>query len=70
MGDPVLVDGTEYDASPDVPWIGVLDDMADAVDGLEPAVVPAMNALRDYVHYDQHLVYNPGDGAYSSFEGE
>ena len=58
------------DASADVAWIGVLDEVNEAVAGL-PADdhFALMDNLRDQLHEDPFLVYDPSDSAYSSFEG-
>ena len=67
-GAPVLIGW--IDASADVAWIGVLDEVNEAVAGL-PADdhFALMDNLRDQLHEDPFLVYDPSDSAYSSFEG-
>jgi len=69
-GQPFVPDGTWFDASPNVAWIGVLDEVNEAVAGL-PAEdhFALMDALRDQLHEDPFLVYNPSDSAYSDFSG-
>jgi len=70
MGPTAVPDGEHIDASPAVSWIGVIEDLADAVTGL-PADNPdvIMDALRESLHNDPWFVYNPNDSAYSDFEG-
>ena len=67
---PWVPDGAWLDASPDVAWIGVLDEVNEAVAGL-PADdhFAVMDALRDQLHEDPYLVYDPSDSAYSSYDG-
>lgn len=67
---PRVPDGTWFDASPSVAWIGVLAEVNDAVAGLDGADHFAlMDALRDQLHEDPFLVYNPSDSSYSSYDG-
>jgi MYXO-CTERM domain-containing protein len=68
VDEPVLVDRPDK-GSPAVPWIGVLDDVAEAIDGLPPDKFAVMDALRTHIHYDPYVEYNPGDGAYSDYNG-
>lgn len=69
-GDTAVPDGTRNGASPAVSWLGVLADVQPAVQGL-PAddLEGVMDALRDQLHTDPWIIYNPGDSAYSSFDG-
>ena len=70
MGQSQVPDGRSEDASPSVSWIGVLEDLADAVNGLPSNDVDVvMDRLRETLHNDPWFVYNPGDGAYSDFDG-
>ena len=68
-GTPALLDGTSVGAAPPVPWIGVLDDTAEALEGVEAAPGPVLDALRDYLFEHPYIIYNPGDSAYTSFTG-
>lgn len=69
-GQPALLDGSEVGAAPALPWVGVLDETAARLDGVpaEPAAV--LDALHGYVHEADWLVYDPGDDAYSDYQGE
>jgi len=69
-GQTRVPDGRGIDASPAVSWIGVLDDLSDAVTGLKADNQDViMDALRESLHNDPWFVYNPGDAAYSDFDG-
>jgi len=68
-GPPALLDGTDVGAAPPIPWIGVLDDTADALSGVEAAPGPVLDALRDYLFEHPYIIYDPGDSAYTSFSG-
>lgn len=69
-GPTQVTDGTADGASPAASWIGVLQDLAPAVQDL-PADDPVavMSALRDHLNGDPWIIYNPGDSAYSTYEG-
>ena len=70
-GVSAVKDGTENGAAPGrISWIGVLHDTVDAVQGL-PAddTTQAMTALRQALHEDPYILYNPNDSAYSTFSG-
>ncbi|MCP4807984.1 MAG: hypothetical protein GY884_21785 [Proteobacteria bacterium] len=67
---PWVPDGSWMDGSPSVAWVGVLEDVNEAVAGIEADDHFAlMDALRDHLHEDTYLVYNPSDSAYSSYDG-
>jgi hypothetical protein len=69
-GQPQVADGTARGASPSVSWVGVLEDLNDVIDGIPAEDHEAiMDALRDGVHRDPWVIYNPNDSAYSTFEG-
>jgi hypothetical protein len=68
-GPPALLDGTDVGAAPPIPWIGVLEDTAVALNGVEAAPGPVLDALRDYLFEHPYIIYNPGDSAYTSFTG-
>lgn len=68
-GPPALLDGTHMGAAPAVPWIGVLEDTATALDGVEAAPGPVLDALRDYLFEHDYIIYDPGDAAYTDFTG-
>ena len=70
VDQPWVPDGTFMGGSPSVAWIGVLEDVNEATAGIEADDHFAlMDALRDHLHEDAYLVYNPSDSAYSSFSG-
>ena len=71
VGPSEVPDGQSIGASPAVTWIGVVEDLADAITGL-PAdnLEVVMDRLRETLHNDPWFVYNPGDAAYSDFEGD
>ena len=69
-GQPVLLDGTEVGAAADLPWIGVLDDLAPAVQGLSADSDAVLDAVRDYLYDNSWLVYDPSDSAYTEYDGE
>ena len=68
-GEPVLRDGTQLGFAPGVAWIGVLADLEDAVTGLAPEVAPVLDGVREHLHHDDWLIYNPSDAAYTSYSG-
>jgi hypothetical protein len=70
VDQPWTADGEWLGASPNVAWVGVLEDVNASVGGLsadQPEDV--LTALRDGLHFEPWLVYNPGDSGYSDFEG-
>ena len=70
MGQSQVPDGRADEASPSVSWIGVLADLSDAITGLPSNDVEVvMDRLRETLHNDPWFVYNPGDAAYSDFDG-
>ena len=68
-GEPALLDGSELGASPAVPWIGVLEDTAELFEGVPATIEDTLDTLRDYLFYHDYLLYDPGSGTYSDFEG-
>ncbi|MBN1336358.1 MAG: hypothetical protein JXB39_10390 [Deltaproteobacteria bacterium] len=69
LDEPVLLDGRDRDAAPPDPWVGALEDTVEDVQGLEADTGALLDALRDFLHLDPYLVYNPGDRAYSGYVG-
>lgn len=69
-GQTAVLDGTEYGASPAASWVGVLEDLRPAVQGLAPDdPASILDALRDHLYGNAWFVYNPSDSSYSSFSG-
>ena len=68
-GAPALRDGVEVDAAPAVAWVGVLDEIDGAIAGLDPDTPAVLDALRDYLHYNDWLFYDPSDSDYTDYEG-
>jgi hypothetical protein len=68
-GEPVLVDGSSEGGNPGVPWIGVLEDTLPAVDGIEADPAAVLDALRTHLYDSPYIVYDPGDSAYSAYDG-
>ena len=69
-GQPALLDGSDFGASPAVPWIGVLEDTAELFEGVPATIEDTLDTLRDYLFYHDYLLYDPGSGTYSDFEGD
>jgi hypothetical protein len=68
-GPPALLDGTDVGAAPPIPWIGVLDDTAEAMTGVDPTPAAVLDVLRDHLFEHDYIIYDPGDSAYTSFTG-
>ena len=69
-GQPYVPDGTFIDASPPVAWIGAIEDANEAVAGIEADdSFAVMDALREHLHHDDFLIYNPGDSSYTHYDG-
>ena len=67
---PTVPDGTGLGGSPAVAWIAALADVDEAVAGLEASdTVAIMDALREHLHHDPQLVYDPSDAAYTDYSG-
>lgn len=62
-------DGSALGFAPPTPWIGVLEDLEPALAGQAPDTVVVLDAIRDWLHWNDYLIYNPNDGAYSSYVG-
>lgn len=69
LGPPSLRDGTALGFAAPLPWIGTLEDLEPAVEGLPADVPTVLSALRDWLHWNDWLVYDPNDSAYSSYSG-
>lgn len=69
-GPSALRVGEEAGQGDGTPWIGALADSVDVLEGL-PAddAEGAMDALRDRVHLDPWLLYDPSDRSYSDYDG-
>jgi hypothetical protein len=68
-GEPALRDGAALGFAPDAAWIGVLADLEAAMTGLDPSVAPVLDGVREHLHHDDWLIYNPSDAAYTSYSG-
>ena len=69
-GPTMVPDGTANGGGPAATWVGVLEDVMPAVEGIEADDAPAiMDALRVNLHTDPYIKYNPSDTAYSTFAG-
>lgn len=70
-GSPQLPDATAMGGSPPVSWLAVLASSLDVVTGIDGSDHFAlMDALRDQLHEDPALLYDPGERTYCNFEGE
>lgn len=69
-GPPALLDGSDFGASPAVPWVGVLEDTAGVMEGVPATVDDTLDALRDYLFNHDYIIYDPSTGAYTEYEGE
>ena len=70
-GLPALPDGTAHGASPPVAWLAVLDGSLNAVTGIDgTAHDEIMDALRDRLHLDPALLYDPGERTYCDYQGD
>ena len=68
-GEPALLDGSDDGKSPAMPWVGVLDDTATIMEGVPATTNDVLDALRDYLFNHEYIVYDPGAGDYTDFEG-
>ena len=68
-GEPALLDGSSFGASPAVPWIGVLEDTSEQFEGVPATTEDTLDTLRDYLFNHEYLIYDPGSGTYSDFDG-
>lgn len=68
LGPSQLRDGSADGYSDGTPWIGTLADTADAVEGAADGF-EILDGLRDRVHDDPWLIYDPGDRSYSQYDG-
>ena len=66
---PFLVDGRDEGFAGPLPWLGVLSDLADPLDEVDVDDAAILDAIRDHITYNDHIRYNPSDGAYGSYEG-
>jgi hypothetical protein len=69
LDEPVLLDGTDRGAAAPHPWVGALEDTVAAVQGVEADAGALLDAIRDHLHFDPYLVYNPSDRAYTGYSG-
>ena len=66
---PALADGEELGFAPGVAWVGVLDDLADTLQGLDPTTDTILDNIREALNHDPYLAYNPNDSAYTDYQG-
>ena len=58
-GPPALLDGTDVGKAPAIPWIGVLEDTADIMEGVAANDHDVLDALRDYLFEHDYITYDP-----------
>lgn len=68
-GSPALLDGTDVGKAPAIPWIGVLENTASILEGVPANASDVLTALRNHLFEHDYIVYDPGTGAYTDFEG-
>lgn len=68
-GEPALLDGTSEGKAPPIPWVGILDDTATVMEGVPATDAGVLDALRDYLFEHEYIIYDPGVGSYTDFEG-
>jgi hypothetical protein len=68
-GEPALLDGSAFGASPPIPWIGVLEDTATMMEGVPATTADTLDTLRDYLFNHEYIIYDPSAGTYTDFEG-
>ena len=68
-GPPALLDGTDVGKAPAIPWIGVLEDTADIMEGVAATDHDVLDALRDYLFEHDYITYDPSVGDYTDFDG-
>lgn len=69
-GEPALLDGTDVGKAPPIPWVGVLEDTSTVMEGVAANTSDVLDALRDYLFEHEYIIYDPGSGDYTDFEGE
>lgn len=70
-GSPELPDATAMGGSPPVAWFAVLASSLDQVTGIEGTDhFGVMDALRDRLHEDPALLYDPSERTYCNYEGD
>ena len=68
-GEPALLDGTAEGKAPPIPWIGVLENTAPIMEGVPASTTPVLTALRNHLFEHDYIIYDPGSGTYTDFEG-
>lgn len=68
-GPPRLRDGTELGFEGPIPWIGTLEDLNEALDGVPADDAAILDAIRDWLHHNDWIYYDPSDSSYSSYQG-
>ena len=68
-GPPALLDGTDVGKAPAIPWIGVLEDTSEIMEGVDATDHDVLDALRDYLFEHDYIVYDPSVGDYTDFDG-
>ncbi len=68
-GEPALLDGSSFGASPALPWIGVLQDTSAILEGVPATVGDTLDALRDYLFDHDYVLYDPSSPTYTDYEG-
>lgn len=68
-GPSALRDGADIGAAPPVPWVATLDELAPVVQGLPADPAAVLDAVRDHLHENPWVIYDPSDTDYSGYHG-
>lgn len=69
-GPSQLRDGAAIGAAPPVPWVATLEELAPVVEGLPADPAAVLDALRDHLHENPWVIYDPNDSDYSGYQGQ
>ncbi len=68
-GESALRDGSAEGYAPNIPWVGVLEETAEAMQDVPAEVGPVLDALRDHLHLHPYVLYDPNVGTYTEYDG-
>ncbi len=68
-GPPALLNGSDLGKAPPIPWVGILEDTALIMEGVDASAGAVLDALRDYLFEHEYIIYDPSVPTYTDFEG-